>query len=1148
MDRGALPLARLSFLSDRKIDPMRTFRLWTAALIAALAVPFPAPARAQESGDAQTKTKRQGRRNPPRAAADAEMAARAFRRPQGLAVEVYAAEPLLANPVAFVFNEHGELFVAETFRHTDGVPDTRGHLNWLNDDLACRTVADRVAMYRKYLGSGFPAMGREEERIRRIVDRNGDGRADHADVFVGGYRDPAAGIGAGLLARGETVWYACIPWLYRYDGVDPQGRAKKTTLLHEGYGVHVGFLGHDLHGLTFGPDGRIYFSIGDRALNVKTREGKTLTALESGSVLRCEPDGSELELFATGLRNPQELAFNEVGDLFSCDNNSDSGDRARWVHLLEGGDSGWRIGYQFMEGDYSRGPWNEERLWYPSFPGQAAFIVPPLANISDGPSGLAFNPGVTLLPERYRGHFFLVDFRGASGQSGIRSFALEPAGATYRLTDSEQFVWRALATDVDFGPDGGLYFSDWVEGWNKTGKGRMYRVLDPARKADPKVREVREMLRKGFAASTLEELKSRLGYPDRRVRLEAQWALVARGEQGLKALAQAFGASKDQLARLHAIWGLGQTGRQNRSLKSQAIVALRPLLGESEPEVRVQAAKMLGELGDTDSAPRLITLLSDSNPRVQSAAAIAIGKLKSADAGAPLLALLRARGNDPFVRHAAVMGLAGTPAASWKAGANDASASVRMGVLLADRRTGDPAAAEFLHDRDPLIGLEAARAIHDAPINQAMDRLAMVEIDDKTPIPLARRVISASARVGGQAQASRLAAWAADRRLPTAVRFFAIARLAEWARPSGRDPVVGLWRPIEPRPAAPAAAALRPHLPALCSDASRSIRSAAVRAAAALDIKDAGAQLARLAADPAQADDTRGMALQALAALEDPRQLETARAALKLQGDATRVEALRLIAKLDPAAAITALEDRLAHGSILERQGAIAVLAAMPGEKSHTLLEHTLEPLFQGKADPALTLELIDAAAKQKTSTIKHKLDAYLKSSIPAGDPLAPYRLALAGGDPRKGREVFFSSGEAACQRCHKVSEAGVLRGGEVGPELSDVGKRLERDKLLESIVLPNQAIAQGFESVVIQKTDGQVVTGVLRGEDAQSIRLVTAEGKVLVIPRDEVEERKRGPSAMPMDVVQKLTKRELRDLIAYLAQLRGAATRTPGD
>ncbi|MDR3637420.1 MAG: hypothetical protein P4L84_26690 [Isosphaeraceae bacterium] len=53
---------------------------------------------------------------------------------------------MLANPVAFGFDENGRVFVVETFRRHDGVTDTRGHMGWLDDDMACRTVAGRVAM------------------------------------------------------------------------------------------------------------------------------------------------------------------------------------------------------------------------------------------------------------------------------------------------------------------------------------------------------------------------------------------------------------------------------------------------------------------------------------------------------------------------------------------------------------------------------------------------------------------------------------------------------------------------------------------------------------------------------------------------------------------------------------------------------------------------------------------------------------------------------------------------------------------------------------------------------------------------------------------------------------------------------------------
>src|SRR5262249_25286804 len=154
-----------------------------------------------------------------------------------------------------------------------GVSDIRGLGAWLNDDLACRTVADRVAMMRKHLESKVGSWAVEHDRVRLIEDTAGAGKADRATVFADGFNRLEDGLGAGLLARRGAGWFTCIPSLWKLEDTKGTGKADIRQELQTGYGVRVGFIGHDLHGPVMGPDGRIYFSIGDRALHVETPSG-----------------------------------------------------------------------------------------------------------------------------------------------------------------------------------------------------------------------------------------------------------------------------------------------------------------------------------------------------------------------------------------------------------------------------------------------------------------------------------------------------------------------------------------------------------------------------------------------------------------------------------------------------------------------------------------------------------------------------------------------------------------------------------------------------------------------------------------------------------------------------------------------------------
>ncbi len=1104
---------------------------WSLVLAGVLLFGFSSPAPDLPSG----KT------NAPKiaeASNEGELAIKKFKVPAGMKVDLIAAEPHLANPVSFCFDEQGRIYVVETFRLHKGVTDIRGHMNWLDEELAAKSTADLANLFKKYDVKGLTE---ESERVKLIYPGTG-GKAERSVVFADNFNGSLDGIAAGVLARKGNVWLANIPnlWLLRDTNGDGKtdGASDVRKSLHYGFGVRVGFLGHDLHGLRIGPDGKLYFTIGDRGGSIKTPEGKTVDNPEMGVVYRCNQDGSDLEIFASGLRNPQCLTFDEHGNLFTGDNNSDGGDQARWVYLVEGGDSGWRVGWQFIEKPNSRGPWNSEKMWHPQNDAQPAYLVPPIANISSGPSGITHYPG-TGLPEKYEGHFFLSDFRGGSGNSGIHTFTLKPKGASFELVGAEQFIWNVLVTDVQFGVDGGIYLTDWVEGWGLPGKGRIYRVHDPVLDQDPLVRETKKLIAEDLTKRPVAELVKLLAHRDQRVRQEAQFALAEKGTEGVKALTQAAAKNESPLARLHAIWGLGQVAAKSKVKTSKSAQTTQPLLRlltDKDAEVRAQSAKVLGDAHNPQAVSGLIKLLQNESLRVRCFAAISLGKLGDKKAVTQLLEMLRANADqDPVVRHAGVTGLVGiNDLGAILAAGKDASPAVRMGSLLALRRLQNPEIAMFLADAEPKLVLEAARAINDVPIYQAMPKLAALITKPNLPEPLARRVLNANFRFGIDDSAKALANFAAGKSGAEAQRAEALAELGDWAKPSGRDQVVGLWRPMSPRDGNVAANALKPVLTGILLNAPEAVRLVAVQVANQLAIKEAGPALAQLVADKKVSGQVRAEALKALEGLNDAKLEESVKLALADENETVRKEGSRLQARLHPDDSATPLLATLEKGSVSEQQNALSILGTVPGGAADEILAGWLDKWLAQKVPAELQLDLLEAAGKRAAPAIKERLKK-IEDARDKNDPLAAYRIVLAGGDTAEGKKVFFERAEVSCFRCHQVNG----EGGEVGPILTGIGSKQKREYLLESLVLPNKVIAAGFETLLVTMKNGTIYAGLVKSESTDELVLNSPEDGILKINKSDIKARAKGASAMPEGMVEVISRRDLRNLIEFLASLK---------
>jgi putative heme-binding domain-containing protein len=139
-------------------------------------------------------------------------------------------------------------------------------------------------------------------------------------------------------------------------------------------------------------------------------------------------------------------------------------------------------------------------------------------------------------------------------------------------------------------------------------------------------------------------------------------------------------------------------------------------------------------------------------------------------------------------------------------------------------------------------------------------------------------------------------------------------------------------------------------------------------------------------------------------------------------------------------------------------------------------------------------------------------------------------------GDPARGRALFTDLKRLACTRCHRARG----QGGDIGPDLSDIGGKFDRSLLVESILEPSSQIVEGYRTTTIATKDGRVLSGIAREESAAGLVLVDADGKKHRVQAHDIANRKiDGTSLMPSGLSTGISPAEFADLIAFLETLR---------
>jgi putative membrane-bound dehydrogenase-like protein len=440
-------------------------------------------------------------------------------------------------------------------------------------------------------------------KILRCVDRDGNGKADEVTVFAR-VEHPR-----GACWRSGSLWVVHPPALSVFHDADGDGVPERQETLVTGLTTNqINERGgdHTTNCVRLGIDGWLYIGVGDYGIReARGADGATLS-LRGGGVVRVRPDGTELELYCSGLRNPFDLAIDPFLNIFTRDNTNDGG--------------GWdtRVSHLIQSGEYG----------YPRlFANFTDEILPPLGTFGGGggTGGLVIDE--PRWPAKYRQALYTGDW----GRSEVYRHDLRPDGATFSQ-QTELFLKVPRATGMDLDAQGHLYVASWRGGEASVNVGPnvgfVARVA--AKGAQP---EPFPDLRKAKLSRLIELLHA----PPAVMRLHAQGEILRRGRDpaASQALADCAADRTRALAgRVAALWTLKQLdGRESH-----------PFLNElrRDPSLTEFALRALtdrkSELEGIEATPFADALLSDS-PRVRAQAIISLGRLNDASVAARLLPL-----------------------------------------------------------------------------------------------------------------------------------------------------------------------------------------------------------------------------------------------------------------------------------------------------------------------------------------------------------------------------------------------------------------------------------------------------------------------------------------------------------------------------
>ena len=562
-----------------------------------------------------------------------------FTVPEGLEVTLFARSPMLKNPTNMDFDSAGRLWVTEGVnyrRHKERDPK-----------------GDRVVI---------------------LEDTDHDGRADKSSTFV---QEPMLVAPLGIAVIGNKIVVSNAPDLIVYTDVDGDrvfnANVDKREVLLSGFDGRNH--DHALHSVTFGPDGRWYFSQGNAGAFFTDRSGKTYRVgsvynpvpdggaqpvfglspptyagarsddghvYVGGFSARMQPDGTGVEILGFNFRNSYEQTVTSFGDIFHNDN--DDPPACRTTYLMEYGNLGFfsRDGKRYWNADRRPGQSIPTAEWRQEDPG-----VIPAGDVYGGgaPTGIVFNEGDGL-GKKWRGLLLSAEaarntifgyFPKASGagyQLDRISFLTSNAAQQFAGTDfkggkvNSEIQTFFRPSDVAVGPDGAIYVADWFDprvgghdDKDDTTSGAIYRIAPKGFKS----------VVPSFDLSTLDGALTALRSPAANVRASGFIALVARGAEAMPAVEKLLG-DENPFIRARAVWLLTRLG-------PSGVARVEALLADADAMTRVVAYRALRPVGR--ALPNAARLANDASSAVRREVALSLRDVPLESSRDVLLALAK---------------------------------------------------------------------------------------------------------------------------------------------------------------------------------------------------------------------------------------------------------------------------------------------------------------------------------------------------------------------------------------------------------------------------------------------------------------------------------------------------------------------------